>query len=96
VFLRWSLSRTLRLAESLASLQGRNTDALDLERMLRIAPYAEFEAIQSISVDQEHPYDWRANTSLQRMRPVSCIAAKRVRIEPIVIASPVKPLKKNA
>jgi hypothetical protein len=30
------------------------------------------------------------------MRPVSCIAAKRVRIEPMVMARPVKPLKKNA
>ncbi len=37
-----------------------------------------------------------ANISLQRTRPVSCIAANKVRIEPMVIASPVNPLKKKA
>ena len=38
----------------------------------------------------------RANTSLHLIRPVSCMAAKSVRIEPMVIARPVNPLKKNA
>jgi hypothetical protein len=38
----------------------------------------------------------RANTSLQRIRPVSCMAADSVRIDPIVIARPVNPLKKKA
>jgi hypothetical protein len=37
-----------------------------------------------------------ANISAQRMRAVSCIATKSVRIEPIVIASPVNPSKKKA
>jgi len=37
-----------------------------------------------------------ANLSLQRMRPVICITKNRVRMEPMVITRPVKPLKKKA
>jgi hypothetical protein len=33
---------------------------------------------------------------LLRMRPVICITTNSVRIEPMVTASPVKPLKKKA
>ena len=37
-----------------------------------------------------------AKRSLQLIRPVICITMKRMMMEPIVTASPVKPLKKNA
>ena len=37
-----------------------------------------------------------ANFSVQRMRPVICITTNSVTIAPMVIASPVKPGKKNA
>jgi len=37
-----------------------------------------------------------ANFSAHLIRPVICITTKSVTMEPIVIANPVKPLKKNA
>ena len=36
------------------------------------------------------------NLSVQRIRPVTCIATNKVTTEPMVIARPVKPFKKNA
>ena len=37
-----------------------------------------------------------ANRSFQRILPVACITTNSVRIEPIVIANPVKPFRKKA
>ncbi len=37
-----------------------------------------------------------ANLSFQRIFPVACITTNRVMIEPLVIARPVKPFRKNA
>src|SRR5262249_27708860 len=36
------------------------------------------------------------NFSAQRMRPVTCMTTKSVNTEPMVMASPVKPFRKNA
>ncbi|HWS90704.1 MAG TPA: hypothetical protein VN282_27290 [Pyrinomonadaceae bacterium] len=42
------------------------------------------------------PPGFAENFSAQRTRPVICITTKSVRMEPMVTARPVKPLKKKA